>query len=373
MKYKDTGFRVIYHHFCVVELNEKLRKLAEDLPHIDEANGLMTYGYYDREAGLTLEILAAAKIDDHGFESAMSDPEVSLKLRVEALGDTEFYVVDDKDGKFATKYKDKLKMLEVYAASDVIENTREWEFLDNSRDPFYIDDVSVYLVSFDRELEKCWVRITDRDERNIIGTLLNEPYQDFGWHVGDEIAFFVQETDDEGIVCISDMIPEKFLTEKDLEGGTMLKDAIAKFNKNRTETNLFAVLELLRDSWVWVPCNAILSDKDNEMLENMVKDCDGDLDKMVDQTFTTNDCIRFVPDILYNSDGNYFPVFSSEDEMGEYGNGFSKVARHFLDVLPLARNNEKKVKGIVVNAYSESFILPVNLFHVVEEMESRLV
>jgi hypothetical protein len=59
--------------------------------------------------------------------------------------------------------------------------------------------------------------------------------------------------------------------------------------------------------------------------------------------------------------------------MGEYGKGFSKVARHILDVIPLARNNEKNVKGIVINAFGESFILDRKLFDLIEGLESRLL
>lgn len=373
MRYKDTGFRAIYHHFCVVDMNEQLMELAKELPGAGEANGVMTYGYYDREAGLTLEILAAAKIDDKGFMSGPSDPEVSLKLRVESLGDTEFYVVDDRDGTFAKKYADKLEMLKGYSASEEIGMTRGWDFLDNSRDAFFIDDVRVKLVKIGLEIEECWVRITRLEGRNIIGILLNEPYQDFGWHKGDEIAFFVHKTEDGDIVCLSDMIPSKIMRREDLEDGSMLRDSIIRFNEERSEKNLIDILEILRDSYVWVPCNAILSDADSGKLEKMVNDCGGDLDKMMDQTFVANDCIRFIPDILQNGDDFYFQVFSSDKEMGDYGNGFSKIARHILDVIPLARNNEKDVKGIVINAFSEPFILDAGLFHIIEEMESRLI
>jgi len=373
MKYKDTGFRAIYHHFCVVEMNGQLKELAKELPEAGEANGVMTYGYYDREAGLTLEILSAARIDDKGFMSGPGNPGVSLKLRVEALGDTEFFVADDSDGTFAKKYADKLEMLEGYSASEEVEMTRGWDFLDNSRDPFFIDDVLVHLVKIGLDIEKCWVRIINLEEQNIIGTLLNEPYQDFGWHQGDEIAFFVHKTEEGDIVCISDMIPSKMIRREDLEDGSMLKESIVRFNADRSEKNFIDVLEILRDSYVWVPCNAILSDADNGKLEDMIKECEGDLDKMLDQTFIANDCIRFIPDILQNGDDFFFPVFSSDDEMGDYGNGFSKVARHILDVIPLARNNEKNVKGIVINAFSGPFILDAELFHIIEEMESRLL
>ena len=373
MKYKDTGFRAIYNNFVVVRLNEQFEKLIKDMAFHEGANGLMTYGYYDREAGLTLEVLGAAIIDNEGFMCSAPDMTMSLKIRVENLGDTEFYVVNDKEGNFAKKYKEKLEILELYKSSEDIEKTRGFMFLDPSRDDFFIDDVRVKLIKIGLQTEECWVRITGLAEHSILGELLNEPYQDFGWHKGDEIAFFAHENEDEGIVLLSDMIPDKFFREEDLEDGKMLRDAISKFTSERNEKNLIDVLQILRDSWVWVPCTAILSDRDNDKLEQMVKGCEDNLDDMIGQDFVANDSIRLVPDILKNGEDFYFPAFSDEESMGEYGKDFSKVARHILDVIPLAKNNEKNVKGIVINAFSEPFILDSRLFDLVAGLESRLI
>ena len=79
-----------------------------------------------------------------------------------------------------------------------------------------------------------------------------------------------------------------------------------------------------------------------------------------------------VPDILQNGEDYFFPVFSSEEEMGEYGEQFSKVQRHFLEAANLARNNEKHVKGIVINAFTEPFEIPVELFDIIAGMKSSL-
>ena len=68
----------------------------------------------------------------------------------------------------------------------------------------------------------------------------------------------------------------------------------------------------------------------------------------------------------------FFPSFTSCEEMGEYGEGFSKVEKHIMEIISLARNNEKDVKGIVINAFSEVFILPKELYEAVEKMDSRL-
>ena len=58
--------------------------------------------------------------------------------------------------------------------------------------------------------------------------------------------------------------------------------------------------------------------------------------------------------------------------MGEYGMRFSRIEKHFLDAIVLARNNEKNVQGIVINAFSEPFIIPRELFEKIERMPSIL-
>ena len=59
--------------------------------------------------------------------------------------------------------------------------------------------------------------------------------------------------------------------------------------------------------------------------------------------------------------------------MGQYGQYFSKVQKHFLEVIALARNNEKQLSGIVINAFTEPWILDRELFDLVANLKSRLV
>lgn len=94
-----------------------------------------------------------------------------------------------------------------------------------------------------------------------------------------------------------------------------------------------------------------MSDADYAVLEEAVKDAEqnGGLDSLVGKTLSNQDNIRMVPDILQNGEDFFFPVFTSAEEMGEYGQQFSKIEKHFLEAANLARNNEKKVKGIVIN------------------------
>lgn len=167
-------------------------------------------------------------------------------------------------------------------------------------------------------------------------------------------------------------VPDDAITPELLEDGSFLKRAIEICNRNRTKLNMIKLMKILRDSWIWIPCNAIMSDADYAALEKVVKDAEqnGGLDSLVGKTLSNQDNIRMIPDILQNGEDFFFPVFTTAEEMGDYGQDFSKIEKHFLEAANLARNNEKKVKGIVINAFSEPFVVPVDLFDMISEMPS---
>ena len=116
----------------------------------------------------------------------------------------------------------------------------------------------------------------------------------------------------------------------------------------------------------------MLSETDQAVIEKMVDEAGDDLSSMKGMEFSNQDQIRMIPDILQNGDEFFFPVFSSDEEMGEYGDGFSKIETEFLHAINLARNNEKELKGIVINAFTEPFVLDKELFDIVEKMKTRL-
>lgn len=162
------------------------------------------------------------------------------------------------------------------------------------------------------------------------------------------------------------------ITEEDLEDGSMLEAAVHKFNEERNELNFLDLLGILRDSYVWVPCTAVMSDADQKRMEELIDNLNGDPDKLKGMEFVPKDETRFIPDILQNGDEFFFPIFSTAEAMGEYGDNFSKVQKHILEVIPAARNNEKDVVGIVLNAFSEPFILGKEIWDIVESMKSRI-
>ncbi len=373
MKYKETGFRPFYHHFVSLPLKDSLKTAVEGFPGLKDANCILVYGYIDQERGLTLEILAVGKETKRGFHFADGNDKVRAFIRIAAVEEDDFSFFPDEKGELSQRYAAKIESLHHYDASEEVEKTRSMSFLDGSRDENCVDDVLVYLVKDGLNTEGCWTKITGLGDHWIMGTLLNEPYQDFGYHKGETIAFFVQETEDKKVICYSDMNPSQKLTAEDLEDGSMLEAAVTAFNNERSEPHLIDIMEILRDSYVWVPCTAVLSEADQKRMEEMVLKAEDNPEALIGQNFVAQDETRLIPDILQNGDQFFFPVFSTVEAMGEYGDHFSKVQKHMLEVIPLARNNEKKVAGIVLNAFSEPFVLDAQIWDLVEKMKSRIV
>lgn len=159
-----------------------------------------------------------------------------------------------------------------------------------------------------------------------------------------------------------------------LEDGSYLKRVIGICRRNETQLNGIKALRILRDSSVWIPCQAVVSEADQNAILKMIKDAEqsGGLESLVGKTIVHHDVTRMIPDILQSGEDLYFPAFTSEDEMGEYGEHFSKVQRPFLEAIHLARNNEKNVRGIVINAFTEPFVVPRNLFDLILLMPSGI-
>lgn len=369
MKYSELGFRAFYQKFIAVPIKDNLKAVVKDFHGADKANYILTYGYIDHTAGLTLEVLAAAFKGDEGFLFDLGNTEISSKISIGSVMDDECFYFDDEDGKLYKRYADKIEMLKSYTVGDEVEESRNMRFLDASRSPEYPDDLLVYLLKDGNNPEGCWVRIEGLAEDHIFGTLLNEPDQDFGCHEGDKIEFYVHQKDDKEIVLWSNINTSAIITAEDLEDGSMLEAAIHTFNEEPTEKHLLDIMAILRDSYVWIPCNAIMSDADQARLAAMSKEKDG---VNIGEEFTTHDQVRLIPDILQSGDEFFFPVFSNQEAMGEYGNGFSQVQKHFLEALVLAKNNEKDLAGIVINAFSEPFELYKELWNLFEKMESRI-
>ncbi len=373
MTYNETGFRPFYHHFCVFPLNGVTKPLLAGFPGEEQANSVLVYGYYDEERGMMLEVIAATVLTEKGPATAPTTTELQACFSVEEVADDEFMYFSDENKDLFERYGEKLKTLEKYNAAPEIEETREMYFLDNCREKEKIDIVKVYLLKQELETEECKVQIIGTGDHYFKGILLEEPKQDFGYHKGEKIAFSIQEENDGTIACYSDMNPRMNYTSADLADGKRLEEAIKVFNAERSEKNVIAVLELLRDSMVWVPYTVKMSAQDQDRLNTLIFDENGnmrDTDTLSD--FVMKDETRMNPDILKNGEQFFFPAFSTKEAMGEYGNHFARVQKPFLEVISMAKENEKKPVGIVINAFTEPFIFDMHIWHIVEKMPSKI-
>ena len=372
MRTKNIGFRKITGNFWLVSLNNKLRKLVEGYPGVDLANRVLCYGYIDHDAGLSLEVLALSSKDSERVHIFEPNSAISSKIRIGAIQDDNISFVEDRNGEFRKRFAPQISVLDIYAVEEDIQESRKMEVLDIYRSPEYPDDVLVYLLKEGNKPEACWVRIEGIMNNQIIGTLLNEPKQNFSYHLGEKIAFFIHKDENGDIALCSNMNPSQKITAEDLEDGTMLESSIYNFNRERNQDHFLDILEILRDSHVWILGDFVMSDTDESRMKDLIAQSEAESQSIVGNTFKTQDQCKFKPDILKYNEDLFFPVFSNPEAMGEYGNQLSKIQHHFLDVITLAEKHEQNLSGIVINAFSEPFVLDKDLWDLVKNMKSRL-
>lgn len=152
-------------------------------------------------------MLAAAQKTSDGFRFAETNDSIRSFIRIGAVEEDECLDFPDEEEKLAKRYADKIELLHYYDASEDVEKTRGMAFLDDCRDKYCVDDVLVCIIRDGLNPEGCWVRINGLGDQCIMGTLLNEPDQDFGYHAGEQIAFHLLETEDKKIICYSNLNP----------------------------------------------------------------------------------------------------------------------------------------------------------------------
>ncbi len=162
------------------------------------------------------------------------------------------------------------------------------------------------------------------------------------------------------------------ISAKELADGSLLREAIRKYKYWNTDDSFWNLLAILRDSNVWIPCNAISGSKDQASLDKMIQMAGDNLDSLVGMEFTNEEPIRLVPVIISNGEDDFIPVFSSAEVMGEYDDQCSKVAKHFLEILEMAQFYKNKVFGIVLNQFTEPVILHLDMAEIVEKIRSRV-
>ncbi len=135
------------------------------------------------------------------------------------------------------------------------------------------------------------------------------------------------------------------VTREMMEGGDLLRHLVEHFKEEPSREHISLLLNCLRDSMLFIPVT--IKENDEGKLE-------------------------MLPDLLDSNGELFFPVFSRAEEMGEYGNNFCKAERSFEEIAGYVEKDER-VSGIVLDAFSNYFVLSKEFIDIALSMPSRLV
>ncbi len=199
MKYKEWGFRVLYHRFVGIKLNDEQKELIKGFPGVEDADCAIAYGYIDHEAGFSFDVLTVANIVSDGNLIVNTDRNNDLRLffRAEAIKECEIFCLSDwTEELLAEIHKEKINLIHEYYESDVLDELRSIDYIDECRDPYYIDIIKVILAKDEMKHEICWVRLEGLTDNSLVATLLDEPHQNLGCHANDTIHVYIHETEE---------------------------------------------------------------------------------------------------------------------------------------------------------------------------------
>ena len=143
MKYSEAGFRHFYHQYVLFPITAA-GSAVSDYKHFNEADSIVTYGYIDHETGFRFEVLSTASTRNDKFQIFNDRPEGKrVFIKAEAVNDFEGFAIKDRDGQYTANRELIDLITEGYEQNEEIMNSRMMSFLDESRDPFNVDDVQV--------------------------------------------------------------------------------------------------------------------------------------------------------------------------------------------------------------------------------------
>lgn len=197
-----------------------LREKFSEIPA--EANAGIGYVYIDHDAGISMKVecLCTIRSRKDPIDAVLClDDMVSLKLRYSALKKLTLYkfTIGQIQDMGISPVPDWLKFYE----TPEIASIRRLAWLDPFRAPGFFDDVMAVLPGTGgNKPEIIWIRLKRyfEDIDRFYGTLLNEPFRDYGIHRNDLIEVQVARNSDE-ITLVA--IPSKVSREKGTDSNSL--------------------------------------------------------------------------------------------------------------------------------------------------------
>lgn len=199
-----TMDRKIINRWAVAEMNSVISDLlsGKGLLHPD-ADSCIGYFYVDHEEGINFRI--------HSLCRRLPDTLPEIIHHFEDHGDGLTVISDDVEA-YALLSGQELLALSIdeeqrwmlYYDPEMLHALRKRVDIDRFRAPVYFDDVSVLLFTPDMAIEPelVWVRLSSQSEDGMSfqGTLLNEPYSDYGVHEGEVLTVRLEEQEGEWVL-----------------------------------------------------------------------------------------------------------------------------------------------------------------------------
>ncbi len=296
-----------------------------------------------------------------------------ITVSASELKNVEFDFFEHLEPRFQKKFQPRIDALAVNDAPEEIEKLRgdDFAFLDSFRDLRQPDVVSVVFSMDGLNDEKVKVRLIGTGDHCLIGCIETSPKQDFGVAKGDSIEFGIREIDDTHIELHAEFDELREVTEEDLQNGLFLKFCIGEFLKNIKDEAAAAILQsALRSSFVIVPCEVEFDDKAAAIMSRLEKD-GRDIDSLEgEDAETLQNGMHFIPSVIESEGRRYLPAFTGDAEMDADKIGdVSFVHMPIPAAIEMSQKKENSFDGIVINPFTDSFVLDKDTFEAVLDAE----
>ena len=367
MTFKEVGFRVFYHNFVALKLDDQLRKLLEGYPDADKATYILMYGYIDPRKGLMLDAVAGGKKGTkyfHFFDPNKGNRKRSC-IQAKKVADAEIFFFDDEDGSLHKRYSYNLYRLTQFDTAEGLEESRTFGFLDDCRDQNDPDRMKVRFTKEGLKPEDCWVRATDLGESCLKGIVVGQPKQDFGVSSGDAILYHVQKVSDEKAICVADFDGDAVcVTRQQLENSRVMKASIARYLQKKDDESFDQVIRWLKSFDITIPCYVEITDAVRAIFDACEKG-EKNIDALSDAEMqTVHDGMTYHPSLLKRKeDGQqWVPVFTDDAEIGDNLEETTFIHTSFAHAIETAVSDHDDIAGIVINPYTQSVQIPKKVF-----------
>lgn len=358
MNFKEVGFRIFYHNFVALKLDDQLRKLLEGYPDADKATYILMYGYIDPRKGLMLDAVAGGKKGTkyfHFFDPNKGNRKRSC-IQAKKVADAEIFFFDDEDGSLHKRYSYNLYRLTQFDTAEGLEESRTFAFLDDCRDQNDPDKMKVRFKKEGLKPEDCWVRATDLGESCLKGIVVGQPKQGFGVSSGDAILFHAQKVSDEKAICVADFDGDAVcVTRQQLENSRVMKDSIARYLQKKDDESFNQVIRWLKSFDITIPCYVEVTDAVRAIFDACEKG-EKNIDALSDSEMqTVHDGMTYHPSLLKRKeDGQqWVPVFTDDAEIGDNLEGTTFIHTSFAHAIEIAVSDHGDIAGIVINPYTQ--------------------